>query len=133
MTQSVQEPIIKFYKLKNLEDIVAYELESQNPDFVRVKRPLAFTVDNEVSSGRQMLNVREWIPPIVSSVEEVFIPKEFIIFTTDVRDSFKGEFKDAVEYLYGVTPKKREKESKSKTGKVVPFAALMKDTSDKPH
>lgn len=125
------EPVIKFYKLKNLEDIVAYELESTDENFYRVKRPLAFSVENEPESGRQMLNVREWIPPIVSAVEEILLPKAFVLFSTDVRDSFKEEFTDAVNYLYGVTP--RKKSTASKSAKVVPFASILKDPSTKPN
>ena len=125
------EPIIKFYKLNTLEDIVAYQLEETDTHY-RIRRPLAFRVENEMVTGRQMLNVREWIPPIVSAVEEINLPKTLVVFTTDVRDSFKEEFRDAVEYLYGVTPKKRVKTAE-KGSKVVPFASLMKDTSDKPH
>lgn len=124
------DPIIKFYKLKTLEDIVAYQLQDGD-GFYRIRRPLAFSVENEMGTGRQLLNVREWIPPIVSAVEEVCIPKEFVLFTTDVKESFKEEFQDAVNYLYGVTPRKRTKPSN--TGKVVPIACMMKDTSDKPH
>lgn len=126
------EPIIKFYKLRNLEDIVAYQLESEDENHYRIKRPLAFSVENEDGTGRQMLNVREWIPPIVSAVEEILLAKEFVLFTTDVRDSFKEEFTDAVNYLYGVTPvKKRAK--KNTTDNVVQFATLLKDPSTKPN
>lgn len=130
MHQPAEEPVIKFYKLKTLEDIVAYQLQDGD-GFYKIRRPLAFSVENEVGTGRQLLNVREWIPPIVSSVEEVCIPKEFVLFSTDVKDSFKEEFQDAVNYLYGVTPRKRNKPTG--TGKVVPIASMMKDTSDKPH
>ena len=124
------EPVIKFYKLKNLEDIVAYELVSEDAESYRIKRPLAFSVENEDDSGRQMLNVREWIPPIVSAVEEILLPKSFVLFTTDVRESFKEEFIDAVTYLYSVTPKKK---SPKPTGKVIPLASIMKDPSSKPN
>lgn len=130
MHQPTEEPVIKFYKLKTLEDIVAYQLE-ETDEFYRIRRPLVFSVENEMVTGRQLLNVREWIPPIVSAVEEVNLPKEFVIFSTDVKETFKEEFQDAVNYLYGVTPKKRTKPSNS--GKVVPIASMMKDTSDKPH
>ena len=130
MHQPMDEPI-KFYKLKTNEDIVAFQLK-EDELFIYIKRPLAFTVENEVMAGRQMLNVREWIPPIVCAVDEIPLPKEYVMFSTDVRDSFKEEFKDAVEFLYNITPRKRERTEKS-SGKVVPFSALMKDTSDKPH
>lgn len=126
------EPVIKFYKLKNLEDIVAYQVD-EDANHYRIKRPLAFMVENEPGSGKQMLDVREWIPPIVSAVEEISLSKEFVLFTTDVRDSFKEEFTDAVNYLYGVTPVKKDRSTSTKTGKVVPFASMLKDPSNKPN
>lgn len=129
MHQPVPDETIKFLKIKTGEDLVAYVLE-QTDDFYRLKRPLSFTVENEVIAGRQMLNVREWIPPIVCSSEEVVLPARWVIFTSEVRDSFKTEFKEAVDFLYGVTPRKRTRKSMDN---VVPFASLMKDTSDKPH
>lgn len=127
------EPVIKFYKLKTLEDIVAYELETAEQNFIRIKRPLAFSVENEDGTGRQMLNVREWIPPIVSSVDEILLPKEYVLFSTEVRESFKEEFIDAVNYLYGVVPKPRNSKKSSSSGKIVPFVSMMKDPSSKPN
>jgi hypothetical protein len=119
---------IKFYKLKTNEDIVAYEVQVCK-GHIHIKRPLAFTVENEVLAGKQMLNVREWVPPIVCANDSIFLPKEFIMFSTDVRDSFKEEFMSATEFLYAVEPRKPPK--RSKEDKVVPF--LLKDPSVKPN
>jgi hypothetical protein len=115
---------IKFYKLKTNEDIVAYEVRVEK-GHIQIKRPLSFTVENEVMGGRQMLNVREWIPPIVAANDTVFLPKEFIMFSTDVKDSFKEEFMSATEFLYNVTPRKPNK------SKDVPL--MLKDPSTKPN
>jgi hypothetical protein len=119
---------IKFYKLKTNEDIVAFEVEVKK-GHIKIRRPLAFTVENEVMAGRQMLNVREWVPPIVCANDTIFLPKEFIIFSTDVRDSFREEFIHATEFLYSVEPRKTPK--KSKEDKIVPF--LLRDPSVKPN
>ena len=118
---------IKFYKLKTNEDIVAFEVQVCK-GHIQIKRPLAFTVENEVMAGRQMLNVREWVPPIVCANDTVFLPKDYIMFSTDVKDSFKEEFLHATEFLYSVEPRKA---SKPKGDKVVPF--MIKDPSTKPN
>lgn len=123
----MQQPTIKFYKLKTNEDIVAYELQVTKGHF-QIKRPLSVRVDNEIVAGRQMLDVREWVPPIVCAVDTIFLPKELVIFSTDVRESFKEEFTDAVEFLYNVTPREKPKKD---SNKVVPF--LLKDPSTKPN
>ena len=122
---------VKLIKLKNGEDLVAYLID-ENEKQIQVRKPLAFTIENEPMYGRQMLNVREWVAPIVAISDTVPLDKDFIIFITDVKESFVAEYKDAVEYLYGVTPRKREK-SKDPVGKVVPFASLMKYPSGKPN
>jgi hypothetical protein len=106
MNQS-NESDIKFYKLKNGEDIVAFEIESLESHY-NIRRPLLVKVENEVLAGRQMLNVREWVPPIVCANDTVLLPKELVVFSTDVKNSFKEEFKDATDYLYNVVPKKKQ-------------------------
>ena len=125
---------IKLLKLKNGEDIVAYLMEESDTQ-VTLKRPLAFTIENEPMLGRQMLNVREWVAPIVAASDTIPLDKDFIIFVTDVKESFAEEFKEAVNYLYGVTPKKRttKRDSMEAGGKIVPFASMMKDPSGKPN
>lgn len=131
MTQ--EEPNIKFFKLKNLEDIVAYELPSTQEGYIRLHRPLVIFVENEIETGRQMLNVREWIPPIVSAVEEIMLSEDYVLFSTEVRDSFKEEFIEAVNYLYSVTPRRKKQNSSKSSSKVVPFASILKDPSNKPN
>jgi hypothetical protein len=120
------QPAIRFYKLKTNEDIVAFELESTEL-YYRIRRPLAFSVENEVMGGRQMLNVREWLPPIVCGTDEVFLPKEYVLFATEVRESFKDEFTHAVEFLYNVSPRKRSSRSRED----IPM--MLKDPSTKPN
>lgn len=125
---------IKLIKLKNGEDLVAFLL-NETDTHLTLKQPLAFSIENEPAYGRQMLNVREWVAPIVAISDTIPIEKEFVVFITDVKESFIEEFKDAVGYLYGVTPKKRttRRDAAEISGKVVPFASFMKDPSDKPN
>lgn len=118
-------PVIKFYKLKTNEDIVAFEEEDAN-GFYKIRRPIAFTVDNEVIAGKQLLNVREWVPPIVCANDTVYLPKEFVMFSTDVKDTFKEEFTEATDFLYNITPKKR-----GRTPDMNPL--ILKDPSNKPN
>lgn len=133
MHQPVPDTLpVKLLKLKNGEDIVAYILNEDEKHII-LKRPLAFSIENEPQYGRQMLNVREWVAPIVAATDTIPLEKEFVIFVTDVKESFKDEFKDAVDYLYGVTPRKRETPKANAAGKVVPIASLMKNPGGKPN
>jgi len=117
-------PQVKFYKLKTGENLVAFELESTEL-FYRLRRPLSFTVENEPLSGRQMLDVREWIPPIVCNTDEITLPKEFVMLSTEVKDSFRAEFDEASQFLYNVEPRHRKKRED------VPL--MLKDPSTKPN
>lgn len=119
------EAVIKFYKLRTNEDIVAFEEESTETHY-KIRRPLAFTVDNEVMAGKQMLNVREWVPPIVCANDTILLPKEYVMFTTDVKESFKEEFVGATDFLYNITPKKKKEVSRDNI-------TYLKDPSVKPN
>lgn len=120
------ESPIKYYKLKTNEDIVAYEVEDNDFTY-KIHRPLSFTVINEVQGGRQMLNVREWVPPIVCANDTVVLPKEYVMFSTDVKETFKEEFRDATEFLYSVEP------TLSKKKDSIDAPIMLKDPSTKPN
>lgn len=119
MTQQV-----RYYKLKSGENLVAFELENSDLHY-RLRRPLSFTVENEPLSGRQMLDVREWVPPIVCNTDEINLAKEYVMFSTEVKDSFRAEFDEASEFLYNVEPRHK------KPREDVPI--MLKDPSTKPN
>jgi len=121
---------IKFYKLRNSEDIVAYEVQITETHY-HIRRPLSFSVENEVLAGRQMLNVREWIPPIVCANDSVILPKEEVLFSMDVKVSFRDEFIHATDYLYSVEAKPKKMHKHPKDDGVVPV--ILKDPSTKPN
>lgn len=120
------DPQVRFYKLKSGENVVGYDM-GQNETAYKVKRPLSFIVESDVMSGRQMLDVKEWLPPIVCATEETFIPKEFVLFVTDVKPTFKEEFDEASKFLYNVEPVRK------KTRKGSDNVTYLKDPSTKPN
>lgn len=120
---------VRFYKLKNGENLVAFEVKDER-DHYTISRPLSFTVDNEVGGGRQMLNVKEWLPPIVCSSDSVMLLKEFVMFSTAVKESFKEEFDYASEYLYSVEAVKKSRRTQSPTD---PIPVMLRDPSTKPN
>jgi hypothetical protein len=119
-------PVAKFYKLVNGQDIVAYEL-SETESHILIKQPMAIVIENDFTGARQLLNVREWLPPIVTKSDEVQLPKIQIMFILDVNETFKEEFKDVVAFFYGVQPKKRRARGEEKDKKVVSIASFLKD------
>lgn len=132
MHQETDSPAPKFYKLVNGQDIVAYEL-SVSEHSILIKQPMAIVIENDFGSAKQLLNVREWLPPIITKGDEVNLPKIHVLFSMDVNESFTEEFKDVVAYFYGVKPKKKVRVEKSDDRKVVSLASFVKDESGKTH
>jgi len=134
MHQPTDTLVPKFYKLTTGEDIVAYELEDTETHIL-IKQPMAIVIENNFMAAKQLLNVREWIPPIVAKNDQVNLPKTLIMFSLEVNDEFKHEFATVVSYFYGVAPvKKRPKRERvgSEDKNVIPFT-VVKDDSGKVH
>jgi hypothetical protein len=103
----MEDGTLKYIKLKNGEDIVGVvTVETSNT--VSIKRPLAFVIENDFEYNRQLLNIREWMPPIVAKDDVISIKKSTVFFITDVKDTFIEEYNEAVKTLYGITPRKRQ-------------------------
>jgi len=120
------EPMVKFYKLKSGENVVGYDM-GENETSYKVRRPLSFTVESDVMSGRQMLDVKEWLPPIVCATDETHIPKEFVLLVTDVKPTFKEEFDEASKFLYNVEAVRK------KSRKTADNVTMLRDPSTKPN
>jgi hypothetical protein len=122
---------VKFIKLRHGEDLIAYLIEETDAE-VRLKRPLSIRIENNYATGRQMMDIREWLPPIVTDVEEINISKTDIMVMTGVRDVFRDEFEEVVNYFYAVRSKKKIDKNiggDDDDNKVIPF--ILRDTSNK--
>lgn len=115
--------IAKFIKLHNGEDLVAYVLE-QNDEFIRIQKPMEIHMENDLPSARQMLNVREWIPPLIVKVDVVELPLSDVMLVLELTEHFQREFGDIVSFFYNVKPVERDTESKSKGAKVVKISDI---------
>lgn len=131
------EPVIPleimFFKLASGEDLVAY-LVSQTEETFTVKRPLSVLIENEFETARQLIQIREWLPPIVVKFDEIELPKDILVCMMETRDSFKDEYIDVCNYFYAVKPKPKERiEKRLKEGNVIPFSFISKDDQGKIH
>lgn len=125
MNQETQVPSnVRFFKLHNGQDLVGY-LAKESDNSVIIQRPLVVNIENDFMNARQMLNVREWLPPIITKLDEVELPKELVLLIAEVNDTFAEDFKEVINYFYGVKPKKRERNKSA--DKVVPFVIFPKD------
>lgn len=124
MTSKKKEPVLtaKFIKMMNGEDIVAYVLE-ENEHFIRIQKPMEVHIQNDLPSAKQMLNVREWIPPLIVKVDVVEIPLTQVLMVMELTDSFQREFADIISYFYSVKPVERDA-ARNKSGKVVSISDI---------
>lgn len=125
MHQEVEQPKLtaKFIKLKNGEDIVAYVLEDTD-EYIRVQKPMEVHLHNDLPTAKQILNVREWIPPLIVKVDTVDVPKSQVLLVMELTDSFQTEFTSIVEYFYAVKPVERNVDAKTKGAKVVKISDI---------
>lgn len=138
MHQKTDIQMPTYYKLTTGEDVVAYEL-AVGDSHIKIKQPMAVFIENNFLVGKQLLNVREWIPPIITVADELELPKSLIMFSLACNESFALEFKDLVDYFYNVTPVKRKRarvksentEEGDQDRKVIPF--MFKDDTGNTH
>lgn len=124
---------IRFIKFRYGEDVVGFVV-GETKTHITIRRPLAVHIQNDFNSGRQLLEVREWLPPILTEVEKADIKKTDIMIITNIRESFKDEIVNLINYFYGVRPKKQITKAlvDSANGEnVIPFYG--KDNSTKPN
>lgn len=94
-----QVPEIRFIKLRHGEDLIAFLVE-ETEEYILIRRPLAVRIENDFMLGKQLIEVREWIPPLFTETEEVKINKDDLMLITPVRPSFKSRFMDFINDFY---------------------------------
>ena len=117
------ETPIKFFKLKSGDNLISFVLEENETSFV-LKRPIVVEIENDLNSGRQIIDAREWIPPLICTVDQISLSKDRIEFSSEVQDHFKPNYKNAVEFLYSVEPKEKVNNSSNSSINVIPFSGL---------
>ena len=117
---------MRFIKLKNGDNLVAYTEEADG--MVTMTRPLCVLIENDLDEGKQYINVREWIPPMLVKDDCATIPRDEILLVMDVVDSFKDEFIELSKFFYSITPiKKPVKEPGTASEKVVQLRKKKED------
>lgn len=88
---NINEDSIRLVKLKNGEDVIAFV--EDHGEFIELTRPiqLLFESVDEIDS-EQVVNVREWLPPLIADTESVMINKDNILFVVEVKKNFSEHF-----------------------------------------
>lgn len=88
---NINEDSIRLVKLKNGEDVIAFVAD--HGEFLELTRPiqLLFESLDEIDS-EQVVNVREWLPPLIADTESVMISKDNVLFVVEVKKTFSEHF-----------------------------------------
>ena len=120
---------IRFIKLKNGEDIIAYT--TQNKKTVTVRRPVCIFIENFLDEGRQLLSIREWLPPNIVKVDSVEVPNEDIFCMLEVTEGFQEQYIDICTAFFDTVPTPKKKKEPSGE-KVVSILEALVEKKDKP-
>lgn len=119
-------PEIRFIKLRHGEDLIAFLVE-ETETHIRIRRPLAVRIENDFIVGKQLIEVREWIPPLFTETEEVMVNKADLMLITPVRPSFKARFMDFINDFYEPSQQIQKNtennntEEQTKKDNIIPF------------
>lgn len=88
---NINEDSIRLVKLKNGEDVIAFVAD--HGEFLELTRPiqLLFESLDEIDS-EQVVNVREWLPPLIADTESAMISKDNVLFVVEVKKTFSEHF-----------------------------------------
>ena len=128
---------IKFVKLRNGEDLVAFITVGKSTTLIR--RPVCVMVENIFEEGRQLLNIREWLPPTIVKGDSTTISSSEIIAVLDVSEEFIPQYHEICEMFFDTVPVIKNKRLKgvkasddNKVVSIVEALAGMADKKDKP-
>jgi hypothetical protein len=113
-----------FLKLRSGDDIVGYLLPKTEPHtHHHLSRPLHINVETDLASGRQMIEVKECLPPILVELENMSFAIEDVVILTPIRDSFREELDSVIKLFYSVkpVPRDRARVKREDGDKIVPF------------
>jgi len=127
---------IKFLKLRNGEDLVAKV--TVDGDKLVLNRPVAIMIENIYEEGRQLLNVREWLPPTVVLSDTATILSSEVLATMEINPEFLEQYDEICEMFFDNKPvikKKTKAKSLTSDDKVVSILEAltgMNEKKDKP-
>lgn len=125
---------IKFLKLRNGEDLVAY-VQEEGKNYI-VRRPVAIIIENIFEEAKQLLNIREWLPLTVVEGESTSLPKTEVISIMNVNEEFIEQYHEMCEMFFDNKPSFKKKTKRtSEDGNVISIAdalAGLIEKKDKP-
>lgn len=125
---------IQYIKLRNGEDLVATVLSSDDQS-ITIKRPVCIMVENYLDEGRQYINVREWLPPMIAESDTITLDKKEVIAQMNTAADFVDQYEDICEMFFESKPvlrKESTKKTKQSVENVVSIIEALAEKKDKP-
>lgn len=127
---------VSFIRMRDtLEDIVAYVVEDE--EYITIRNPIRIDIETFFGEGRQIIHIQDYLPQSVIELKEIRIPREDILFCTQVKEQFEQQFKQTETFFYNNQSELKTKgrfntESGNTTQKVVSILEAMTNKKDKP-
>jgi len=110
---------IRFIRLRNGEDLVAYTIEL--PTSLVVRKPIGVEVETHLEMNRQILTMYEWLSPSVAKYDSLTLNMDDVLFCLPVQQEFGERYVSMCEILFEpenyegrMAPKKEAKKKMSK-------------------
>lgn len=109
---------IRFIRLRNGEDLVAYTIEL--PTSLVVKKPIGVEVETHLEMNRQILTMYEWLSPSVAKYDSLTLNMDDVLLCLPVQQEFGERYVSMCEILFepenyeGRMAPKKEKKKMSK-------------------
>jgi hypothetical protein len=91
---------IRLIKLKNGDDVIAYMTGGPIDSQVMLRRPVLIFVDSYPEEGRSVINVKEWLHPMLAAKDETPLRNEDILFIAEVNPEFVDEYVNIANIFY---------------------------------
>jgi hypothetical protein len=88
-----------FFKCRNgIDDILAYATKQDGGWHIR--RPVTIYVDTDDEEGKQYVSIKEFLPMLFSSKEDMFLPDSDIMSASPLNESFQEDYIKISDFYY---------------------------------
>lgn len=108
---------IRFIRLRNGEDLVAYTIEL--PTSLVVRKPIGIEVETHLEMNRQIVTMYEWLSPSIAKYETITLNMDDVLLCLPVQQEFGERYETMIEILFDsenyegrMKPKKESKKKK---------------------
>ena len=114
MTDSTET--IRFIRLKNGDDLVAYTIEL--PTSLVIRRPIGVAIESLFEVNKQIITMYEWCTPSIADYETLTLDMNDVMFCLPVQAEFETRYIEMSDVLFDPINYENRTERKAKKKKV---------------